>query len=208
MSKRIFGLFIIAGLLMPVMAKADSAAWEFTTAGPQLNQGNYTFGIVFTANQNIIVDALGYYDPKNVDGVSIMAGSHPVGLYDVTTGGTLLASTTVTSSSGVFQHFAYNAITPIELLSGDTYVLEGVAGTVDDYTYNVTGFNVSAPITIQGNNFQLNTGLNYDASTSSSTDIFGPDMGGYDATPEPSSLLLLGSGLAGLAGLIKRKLTA
>jgi hypothetical protein len=30
---------------------------------------------------------------------------------------------------------------------------------------------------------------------------------GYE-TPEPSSFLLLGSGLAGLAGLLKRKLAA
>jgi hypothetical protein len=209
MIKKYFGLFILAGLLMPVAAKADTVAWEFNTKGTQANYGNYTFGIVFQATNNINVDYLGYYDPTNADGVSTMTGSHAVAIYNLTTGNlTPLVSTIITSSSILSDHFLYNAVSPVALISGDYYVIEGVSGTIDDYTYGVTGLNTNLPITIMGGNNQLNTGLNYD-STLDTTDplVFGADFAGSTA-PEPSSLLLLGSGLAGLAGLIKRKLTA
>jgi hypothetical protein len=106
------------------------------------------------------------------------------------------------------DHFLYNAVSPVTLLAGDYYVIEGVSGTVDDYTYGVTGFSTDLPITVLGGNNQLNTGLNYDSSIDTTDPLaFGPDFAG-SPVPEPSSLLLLGSGLAGLAGMIKRKLTA
>ena len=153
MSKRIFGLFILAALLLPVAAKADSVSpgWEFTSVNSQRSSSNvYTFGIVFTANSDMWVNYLGYYDPTGG-----MNYTHLVGLFDVTTE-TLLAYTTVTSDSDYSSaHFLYNAITPVELLNGDEYVLEGVSGDLngtDYYTNNVSGFAVNAPITINGAN--------------------------------------------------------
>jgi hypothetical protein len=209
MIKKISGLIFLAGLLLPVAAMADTVAWEFNTKGTQANYGDYTFGIVFEATSNIDVDYLGYYDPTNADGVSTMTGSHAVAIYDLTTGNlTPLVSAVITSSSILSDHFLYTAVTPTELIAGDYYVIEGVSGTTDDYTYGVTGLNTNLPITILGGNNQLNTGLNYD-STIDTTDplVFGADFAG-SPVPEPSSLLLLGSGLAGLASMIKRKLTA
>jgi hypothetical protein len=220
MSKRFFGLFILAGLLLPVVARAStipiSPEWEFTSASGGTG-GNYTFGIVFTANQNIWINYLGYYYKPT----SGMSNYHPVGLFDDTLSdpgyGTLLASTIVNSGSSYSSaNFLYNAIAPVELLAGDTYLIEGVTYG-DPWAYLLNGnsnplLTVNPNITILGANFQSGTGssqtiadLSFDSADGSTTYYFGPDMG---LTPEPNSLWLLGSGLAGLAGLIKRKLMA
>jgi hypothetical protein len=161
---------------------------------------------VFTPTENIWVDYLGYFDNGGIKD----ANGHAVGIYN--SAGTLIASTTITSSSSITTtNFVFNSITPVELLAGSNYVLEGVSGTTDQYTNQTTGLASYLPITVDGYNYQFNGGnLAYDnavapASGTTTLQFFGADFAGY-ATPEPSSLLLLGSGLAGLAGLIKRKL--
>lgn len=213
MSKKIFGLFILTGLLLPLAAKADSAAWEFTSPGTQTNAGagnNFTLGIVFqVGSSNFVVDELGYYTQLNSDNRPLLTGSHAVAIYDLSTGNhTPIATADITSSSTLLGHFLTQAITPVTLTAGDYYVIEGLTGSTDDYTYGVTGLYTDPDISIVGINTQLSGGLNYDSSLDTTDpDVFGPDFGG-NATPEPSSLLLLGSGLAGLAGLIKRKLMA
>jgi len=189
--------------LFPVAAIADTPAWEFSTIGGQSTNGNWTFGEVFTANQNFSVDSLGYYDPSTG-----MTDTHAVGLFD--SAGDLLASTTITSASDPLSaHFLYNAITPVNLIAGDTYVIEGVSG-VDPYAYNDGGFTVSSQITIVGNNDFRNDGLTFLGT--GLNDVVPDGYWGADfassATPEPSSFLLLGSGLAGFAGMLRRKLTA
>ena len=214
MIKKISGLFILAALLLPVAAKADNIdAWDFKSVTAQGSNGkSYAYGVLFTPTQNIYVDELGYYDPVGggVSQPSLMTQSHSVSLYAVTTPApsSWLATTFVTSASTLSGHFLYNAITPVELLAGDKYELVGVSNTADDYTYFslVSGYTLNAPIDITGYNY--NTGLfaGYDGTSNASIQYFGPDMG--FETPEPSSLLLLGSGLARLAGLIKRKLMA
>jgi hypothetical protein len=213
MSKKISGLFILVGLLLlPVAAKADSTAWDFTSVTAQ-GTGNtsYAFGVLFTANQSIVVDELGYFNPMSATGQSLMTQTHSVALYNVTTGGIKLDSTTVTNVSTPSGNFLYNAVTPVTLIAGDQYELVGVTNTADFYTYstNVGGYALYAPITITGNNENPGTFAGYSALSNRTIQYFGPDMGDYDVvTPEPSTLLLLGSGLAGLAGLIKRKLMA
>jgi len=212
MIKKTYGLFILAGLvLLPVAANASSAspAWGFTSVSNEGHSGtSYAFGDLFTPTQNIIVDDLGYYNPAT-DGPA-MSQTHSVALYQVTGGPIGLGSTTVTSSSTAVGDFLYNAITPVALLAGTEYELVGVSNTTDNFTFLslVSGFSVAAPITLNGNNVNPATFAGYDgAATQGDTQYFGPDFE-YTLTPEPTSFVLLGSGLVGLAGLIRRKLKA
>ncbi|MGD0801193.1 MAG: hypothetical protein ABR906_07755 [Terracidiphilus sp.] len=224
MNRKFFGLILIAGLLLPAAAWADDytpltkdPAWEFTTANAVANNGvGYTFGTEFTPDENLYVYLLGYfYDP-----LTGMQESHGVGLYTST--GSLLASTVITSASINCSpaltasapcntnpaHFLYNVVPTVELLAGQTYILESTSGLVDPYADDDPGFSVLWPLTIDGGIYaQAGSDLGFVPVPGDITDgYFGADMG--FESPEPVSFLLLGSGLLGLAFLIKRKVAA
>jgi hypothetical protein len=207
---------LLAGSMLPVAALADNPAWEFTApAANSFNNGNgYSLGEVFTVNQNINVDFLGYYAVGGQPGS--LTEDHGVAIYNAA--GNLLTSSTVNSASGFtddFQNFAFNSISTIELFAGQTYVIDGASGLVDPYAFNDSGFSVGAPITLLGDNWTLGNG-DYFTGTTPISDVsdgyWGPNFGFSAAaaapTPEPSSLLLLGSGLVGFAGMLRRKLKA
>jgi hypothetical protein len=215
MNRRLYGLLLIAGLLLPVAAQADDVtpAWEFTSAGAESNNGSgYSMGEVFTVgSQNITVDYLGYF----YDSSASMSESHPVALYDAS--GDQLASSTITSgSTASSSNFLYNSITPITLLAGQTYVIDGASGLQDPYTWDTNGFTTNADITLLGDNYSGNGGSSADdTGVTPANDVidgyWGADFGYEEVpppVPEPSSFVLLGSGLAALAGVIKRKLKA
>lgn len=204
MAKRIL-LVLTVSVLTTTVALADPVAWEFTTVGNEFTDGHWTFGEVFSPTSNINITFLGYYNPTGS-----MADRHPVGIFDAA--GDLLTSTVVTSSSSFSStHFLYNAVTPVALQAGHTYVIEGVSGT-DVYAWNDPGFTVSAPITVLGNNYVLDGGLTFNGTgliNNVSDGYWGPDFRWTLGTPvpEPGSMLLFGSGIVGVAELLRRKLS-
>jgi len=221
--KRLFVLLTLAALLVPaafannpatggptashnagVVPPASYAAWEWSSTGIEFTNGDWTFGQVFTPNTNLTVDFLGYFNPSGG-----MFDSHPVSIWD--SNGNLVASSTITSASAYSTaHFLYNPISPVVLAAGSTYEITGVSG-FDNYAYDDSGWTLYAPVTYWGYNYCLGCG---DVFTGlGTTDIgvgdafWGPNFGwSGSTTPEPGSLVLLGSGVLGLAGVIRRKL--
>ena len=203
---------LAVALLLPAAALADARVnselenVDFTTTAQSFTNGNWTFGEVFVPQTNMSVGYLGYYAPA---GLGHFLSNHPVGLFDVS--GNLLASTTVDNSSTdttTSGHFAFNPISPVALLAGQTCVIEGVSN-LDPYTWNDPGFTVYAPITLLGNNWLPNNGLNFNG-TSVINDVsdgyWGPNFAVATATPEPGTLALFGSSVLGLGGLLRRRL--
>src|SRR5947209_9809082 len=75
-----------------------------------------TIGFTFTPTVNIVVSALGVWD---ANAPVAFTQTHQVGLWD--SSGTLLASTTVLTTSPLTGAWRYVAITPVTLLAGQTY---------------------------------------------------------------------------------------
>jgi len=213
MSGRVFGLFLLAALLLPVAAQADSVspAWEFSSIGTDGNNGaGDSLGEVFTVgSQNITVDSLGYF----FDSSAGMTEQHPVAIYDAN--GNLVTFTIITSAStpDTADHFLFNEVIPVTLLAGETYVIDGASGVIDPFAFDDNGFTVSAAITVLGDNYSADGGLSPDYTgvipiNDVNDGFWGADFGSDNSpppVPEPGSLLLLGSGLVAMAGVISRK---
>jgi len=182
--------------------------------------------LFFTPNVNLTVTALGYYD-----GVSY---SHAVGLYEVTSvvgnptdysgtvsgvsgattltsvTGSLLASANVAPNTGsLVNNFRYEAITPVTLVAGQLYAVDGYyAGPPDQGVYSTAGVGADPSITF---NYYL---WDYAASgpdlplNTYSPPIIGPNFQ-FTAVPEPTTmiagaLLLLPFGASTLRVLRRR----
>ena len=183
-----------------------SYLYDFTSAPIQLGDANVSVGFKFTANQNLVINALGFYD-HNQDGLTT---SHDVGLFDIN--GNLLTSTTVQSGNvaSLDGKFRYANISSFNLVSGQSYVLAGLAMAEDGYTYGNTG------TTIQG----LSVDPAFSIGPLASVFLYAPDLSfptvhsGYDlypmvnlkyeqpsAVPLPAAFPLFGVGLAGLGAI-------
>ncbi len=206
MNRQSIGSILIGFIIYSFAVASQAAAvYDFASAPIQFGEANVTVGFKFTANQNLTVSALGFYDDKQ-DGLN---SSHDVGIYDLS--GTLLTSTSIASgtSAGLDGKFRYSSIASFNLSAGQSYIIAGLATGDDGYTYGKVG------TTIQGLTIDPVIGIDplasvylYAPALSFPTEHFGYDLYPmvnfkYDSVsqvPLPAAFPLLGLGLALIGG--------
>ena len=215
---RFFKLAASAGIFALGFASLAQAgpAWEFTTPGSSFTNGSWDFGTDFGVNTTVTVSGLGYY----ADPITGNADGNQTALYQCTdstctaTTGPALASVTVDNTNPLTGHFRYDTISPITLIAGDYYQVDGVSN-VDNYTWNDPGFATDPAITYLANTWTSNPiGADFQGFVQNdvSDGYWGPGLFLGAATfaapaPEPASLALFGAGLARLRLIRRRKRT-
>ncbi|MGA3043756.1 MAG: PEP-CTERM sorting domain-containing protein [Bryobacteraceae bacterium] len=206
-------------------ARAGTVAVDFGGYGGggfNYTQGSYLQGFAFQANTPITIAALGFYD-SNANGQAETFDNAPVGVYDLTTN-TLLGSTTVTASDPLTGFFLYASLSnSIAINTTDTYAIAGITGA-NYYSADVPAasalievnpaIDYLSPAYATSNGFTQSFTLaepGYFPQGSEWFGDFGPDFefttsGPGASTPEPGTMALLGGGLLGLAGIVRRRI--
>jgi hypothetical protein len=209
---KVFGFLLGAGLLCAGGVAQAGEAWDFTTPGTSFSNGSWDFGASFLMNTNVTATGLGYYADPTTGNVA----SNPVALYQCSNAncvggtGTLIASATVTNIYPEYGHFRFVTITPVNLIAGDWYQVDGVSN-VQNYTWNDPGFFTDPAITyvaysdtwVSTNTVQFLNYVRGDVSDGywGANVFLGPPS---FATPEPGTLALLGTALVGF-GVLRRR---
>lgn len=196
--------------LFSAMATAGPALLSFSGGSnfPAFNGTNQTIGWRFSvaAGSGVTVTELGWFDSTPADPLT---QNHEVGIWDLT--GTLLGSVNVLTTSALSGNFRYEAITPLSLAGGVSYVIGGAITSpfTDIYTVpdtlatdpmiifegaarNGSSQGFSAPLTITGGNGRFGPNFEFTANDS-------------NPVPEPgTALLVLVAGLGMVAASIRR----
>lgn len=185
----------------------DSTSTQYTDT---VNDG--VTGWQFVAAQTFTISALGYYDHLTNGFVD----AHDVGLWHLNgTASTLIAGARLDpgSTATLVGGFRYVDIEPLVITAGGTYVLGATIGRgagVSQFDFLVrptaSGWTHASQITQVAGRFGsinpadgfLNANYPSDSATPTDPPNLGPNFLIISAVPEPSSIFLLGSGIAAL----------
>jgi hypothetical protein len=195
-------------LVLGASARADILAYDFIPDHAQdRNDGPWSLGWEFTVNRPIWVTALNFWD-NPVPGEELTV-SHDVAIYDSTQAEVAFA-TVLTSdplAPGAATAWREHAITPVYLAVGD-YVIAGETGG-EYFTQTPLSTFIASEISYVEDRYQFppNASLVYPADTSNlAAAYFGPSFEFTDATPEPSTFVLILAGLG--AAALRRRMSA
>lgn len=200
--------FVLVALLvavcsaLPLLAAPMPGITFPNLTGQTLGNGPFTLGWQFTTSQSITITGLGAFDDSQ-DG---LAESHDVGVWDSV--GTLLGSTSVAAGTvdPLVNQFRYSSVS--FTLAPGTYNIGALwldGGDNNTFPGDVPTYSTGAGITFVQNAYVGGGTLaNPVNSVDTQAAYFGPNFL-YSSTPEPGTLLLLGSGLLGAVGVIRRK---
>ncbi len=207
-------LLLSAALLLAALPSACLAAAVVSyNSAPATSRGDgpWTVGIAFTVTQagGVLVTQLGVQDAgsggsPNTDG--FVAVSAAVGLWD-STGGTLLATATVTSTDTLIDSYRYVTLgTPVTLATG-TYLLGAAVGSGIEWFLDgnpsTSPFVAAAGIIWVENRYQSGGALAAPVlNGGGSLGRWSPANAQFTVIPEPSVTL---TGIAGGLGLLLRR---
>jgi hypothetical protein len=195
--KRILWLVLLVTLALPLAAFADGSI-DFTNDGGTL-KGDSS-GLTLTGSTLVVINGLNGLQTGNLGTLEFSTGALSSG--NLQTGATFMgpSSFTITSNTlGTLFNGSFDG--PV------TWTLVTLADGTHNYTLQgaLSGSWMGGSNTVYGATIQLtiNTGTGF---FNGSTDISSGDTN--LVVPEPGSLTLMGTGLVGLAGVLKRKLKA
>jgi hypothetical protein len=209
-------LVLLAALFPSGLAASSTPAVSFTglNASDTFPGGAFSLGFEFSTNSAIDVTALGFFDADLVNptyvGLDDCTGCGEVGIYNST--GTLLVSTTVTTSGTQVGDFIYATVPTTLLAAGQDYFIVAETGN-STYTFDTTGFSVNPNIDYIQDAYTNGASLAFPTDTDDITaadggGIFGPNFEETAATspvPEPASVSLVALALGLVAFCANRK---
>jgi len=208
-------LSIILILSFGVMtSQADVVAIAFDgVIGDPVYKNGFSLGWQFNVNQPITVTYLGLFDygilMKDPDTYGLLESeTYHVGIFG-SAGNLLVDGWVLYDSPDTNGFFRYVSTTPTLLNSGEDYRIAAFTQSAY-YTWDPTNFTWNPEITFVKERSTVADGLVYPQDPDEFGPIngyFGPNFQ-YEAAPipEPASIILLGSGLIGLAGYGRKKL--